>query len=91
MTLIEDYTFNNCYDLESVTLPSGITEIGIGAFQGCTSLTEFHCKALNPPTIDSSTFSSATQTDCTLYVPTGKKAAYKAADYWKDFTNIEEE
>lgn len=36
---IPDYTFYNCTDLTSVTIPDGITSIGDYAFSGCTGLT----------------------------------------------------
>ena len=34
-----DYVFYDCSDLTSLTLPSGLTEIGYGAFYGCSGLT----------------------------------------------------
>ena len=44
--------------------------------------------AESPATIKSSTFYNCYS--ATLYVPIGTKAAYQAADYWKNFTNIVE-
>lgn len=38
-TAIPDYTFYNCTDLTSITIPDGITSIGDYAFSGCTGLT----------------------------------------------------
>lgn len=38
-TTIPDYTFYNCTDLTSITIPDGITSIGDYAFSGCTGLT----------------------------------------------------
>ena len=34
-----DYAFRGCSGLTSLTLPSGVTEIGWGAFDGCKGLT----------------------------------------------------
>ena len=34
-----DYAFEGCSGLTSLTLPSGVTEIGWGAFEGCSGLT----------------------------------------------------
>ena len=34
-----DYAFRGCSGLTSLTLPSGVTEIGFGAFDGCKGLT----------------------------------------------------
>jgi hypothetical protein len=33
-------------------------------------------------------FSDVSTSQCTLYVPTGSVYLYRAADQWKDFTNI---
>ena len=37
---IEDEAFRDCSSLESITLPSTVTEIGIYAFYGCSNLRE---------------------------------------------------
>ena len=42
VTTIEECTFENCYNLTSVTLGSGITSIGISAFNGCSSLVDIY-------------------------------------------------
>ena len=36
---LELYTFASCTSLTSITLPEGLTSIGMGAFESCTSLT----------------------------------------------------
>ena len=40
VTAIGDYTFEECYGLESVCIPSTVTYIGNFAFHGCASLQE---------------------------------------------------
>ena len=35
---VDDYTFNSCYSLASITIPDGITSIGTYAFRSCYSL-----------------------------------------------------
>ncbi len=39
VTGIGDWSFENCSNLTSVTIPDGVTSIGEGAFENCSSLT----------------------------------------------------
>ena len=83
---IRNYAFLCCTSLTSVTVPNGVTSIGDSAFEDCSSLTSVIVKATTPPTIGYYTFSY--HINVTLYVPVGCKAAYQAAQYWKDFKAI---
>ena len=78
--------FNSCSGLTSITIPNSVTSIGSFAFQGCSGLTSVTVDINTPLTIESSTFSN--RANATLYVPAGTKAAYQAANYWKDFKEI---
>ncbi len=42
VTVIGDGAFNNCYELVSIDIPYGITEIRWGAFQNCSNLTSIN-------------------------------------------------
>ena len=89
VTSIGDWTFAYCSSLTSVTIPNSVTSIGDYAFSWCSSLTSITCEAITPPTIGEDAFygvSSSTP----VYVPCGRVDAYKAAEDWKDFTNIQE-
>jgi len=83
---IADKAFYGCKGLTSVTIPYCVTNIGDHAFFDCINLTSVTVKAIEPPTIELSTFNN--QHNATLYVHKGYKAAYQAAKGWKDFKEI---
>ena len=72
----------------SVTIPSSVTSIVNFAFDGCSNLTSVAVEMETPVGINSYTFSN--RKNAMLYVPYGCKAAYEAADYWKEFKEIVE-
>ena len=84
VTSIGKWAFYNCYGQTSVTIPNSVTSIGLNAFVSCTGLTSMTVEATNPPLCDNLGMS-----DISLYVPAGSIDAYKAADEWKKFTNIQ--
>ena len=86
VTSIGDFAFYNCSGLASVDIPSSVTGIGDFAFKGCNVLTNVKVGMETPLTINSYTFTN--RQNATLYVPYGSKAAYEAANYWKDFKKI---
>ena len=94
VTSIGDHAFYWCIGLPSVTIPNSVTSIGNEAFSGCTGLTSITNLATTPQAVSTYVFgnpSSNTAVDyssCTLYVPAESVEAYKAADVWKEFTNI---
>jgi len=88
VTSIGSSAFYGCTGLTSVAIPSSVASIGSSAFYGCTGLTSVTVMKEMPVTIYVSTFSN--RTNATLYVPEGCKAAYEAADYWKEFKEIVE-
>lgn len=87
VTDIRSYAFRNCENLASLTIPNSVTRIGGYAFLYCTGLTSVICKAITPPTIESTAFYGV-DISIPLYVPAQSLAAYKAADVWKDFGTI---
>ena len=86
VTSIGSYAFCRCSRLTSVTIPNSVTSIGNYAFNGCSNLTSVTVDMESPLSISSGTFSN--RANATLYVPAGCKAAYEAADYWKEFKEI---
>ena len=83
---IADYAFYKCAKLASVTLPESMTKIGKKAFADMPNSGHIYCYAETPCRISENTFNYK----CTLHVPYGCREKYKKADYWKNFTNIEE-
>ena len=82
-------SFQDCRSLTSITIPNSVTSIGTHAFQYCNNLTSVTVEWTEPISINSNdTFSN--RANATLYVPKGSKAAYEAADYWKEFKEIVE-
>ena len=85
---IGSYAFYNCYGLTSVTIPKSVTSIGDSSFRGCDVLTSVTVGMRTPVTIGETTFTN--RTNAILYVPAGCKAAYEAANYWREFKKIVE-
>ena len=79
--------FRTIRSLKSIIIPGGVTAIGATSFLGCDNLTSVTMVA-TAPISGGSEFSN--RTNATLYVQTGSKEAYEAADYWKEFKNIVE-
>lgn len=94
VTSIGANAFEKCSSLTKLVLGSKVSSIGASAFAcqlalSSNVLTEVYVKNSTPIAIDATCFASNT-TNATLYVPAGSKAAYEAADNWKDFNAIME-
>lgn len=88
VTSIGYNAFKGYTSLYSVSLPSSISSIGIGAFEGCRALELIVCEAITPPTLRTSTFYEVDKS-IPVYVPNESIVLYKTSDGWKDFENIE--
>ena len=83
---------NACFGqtgLTSVEIPSGVGTWEYNVFANCTSLREVTVRRAAPAWINWCVFTNTPQAKLT--VPVGASAAYKAKDYWKDFTEVVEE
>ena len=88
VTTIGELAFHKCTGLTSVTIPSSVTSIATEAFYGCTGLMEMVSQAATPPACGNNAFQGVDKYNCMLTIPEKSMEAYKAADGWKDFTNI---
>lgn len=89
VTTIGESAFRDCEDLTDLTIGGNVTSIGSYAFYGCSGLTSVTVEMSTPVVIEEETFSNIK--NIILYVPVGSKAAYKAANVWKDFGTVLEQ
>ncbi len=88
ITSLGDGTFYGCTGLEDLILPATLQAIGRECFACCSQLQKMTCLASIPPTIERNTFYDVKR-EIPLYVPEKSMETYKAADYWKEFTNLQ--
>lgn len=80
--------FENCNRLSTVVLRSSVTKFNFDAFAECANLKSIKSFATNPPSI-SGRFNNKNYMEMTVYVPQESLNAYKTAEGWKNFWNIE--
>ncbi len=85
------YAFESCEALQSIDIPNSVDKIGDGAFSGCNALTKVNSriKDVTKVTLGSNVFDGVLYDKCTLFIPDGTKAAYKAHAQWGLFTKVE--
>lgn len=86
ITSTSEYICFNCQKLTVLILPATVTSIGYRAFSYCEALTEIHCKATTPPTLEQYAFEDVVK-ERKIFVPQGSVEAYKTADGWSDFAD----
>lgn len=78
VTEIPATCFPDNMNLVEVTFGSNVTTIGNNVFQNAWSLTALHIKTATPPAVSGTIFPMYASY-CSVYVPTGSKAAYEEA------------
>ena len=79
--------YNYNADIRQLIIEDGVTNIGKGAFYGCSQMTDMYCYAENVPELGDEVFQFWIN-NATLHVPTVSLEAYRNAEQWKDFGNI---
>lgn len=85
---IGDRAFYLCSYLTNIELPESLTYLGKEVFFGCGAVTSISCKAVTPPSCGDNPFTDIHKS-LPLRVPAKSIEAYKSADMWKEFTNIQ--
>ena len=96
ITKIPWQNFINCSKLISITIPENVTSIGDYTFSGCTSLTQFYCMAVDPPSASKAfvyyksagNYSAVNTSAVSLYVPASGFNLYSTEEPWKSFKEI---
>lgn len=96
---IEEGLFADCGSLTPITIPKKVDRMGTGTFHNCYDLMEINVENAVPPVLEYSNglypqyagcLDYVNKDDCVLNVPVGSLEAYKSADGWKRFKNIQE-
>ncbi len=82
------YLLKDFSAINNLVIPASVTEIGEYAFTNDT-LVEITCYAETPPVIDSTAVVGVNKSTCILYVPYTSVSAYRNAEVWKEFVNIQ--
>ena len=88
--LIEEFAFSKCDQMETITIPATVTDIGGRAFKDCVGLKYITCLAVEPPNTHFTGYTELVflNVDCskiTLYVPSQSVEAYKKDYEWGQF------
>ena len=92
LSTVPTATFQECSRLHTVRIGSQTALISDYAFDGCP-LRHIYLEAYYPPLCRPEAFTtsySALLSQCTIHVPLGRSAAYKASEAWSRFANIVE-
>ena len=81
--------FRSNETLNKVTVGPNVKSLNTREFAYCDKIASITTLAVIPPTCESSTFADIDKNACKLTVPDGTVDAYKAAEGWKEFFNIE--
>ena len=90
ITFIPDFTFYDCYELKSITLPNTLIYIGKSVFED-TNITDIYCLGGNTVCVDKDFYNNAEE-EVRVHVPCGFTSKFKAFQGWNKeyFTFVEQ-
>lgn len=84
---IDEYCFQYCYQLTDVVIGSSVTRLETKPFFDCYALRDVTCLAPAPPTMYAwYSFDGSNYANVTVHVLGSSMEAYKADEYWGQFT-----
>lgn len=86
VTSIGNVAFYGYNSLTSITIPTSVKSIGEDVFLNCNSLSSIYSLNPIPPKMGRTLFMG---TKVRLYVPNEALEAYRTAEHWKQFRNIQ--
>ena len=87
---IGERAFSGCSSFDKFSFGSNVKSIGAEAFSDCVNITQIISSASIPPVCGTQALDDINKWSCVLKVPQNYKAAYQAAEQWKEFFFIED-
>jgi len=82
------YAFHGNTTINTIHIPSSVTDIGDFAFTGATDLRTIVNHSTNPPLLNERTFAGVIRESIDVWIPSGTRSAYISAG-WGNFNLIE--
>lgn len=82
------YAFDECNNIEGIILSEDIGLLPQSVFSGCSGITKFICKAIEPPVVRTGAFSSIPKDNFVLEVPEQSIQRYANDSQWGEFKRI---
>ena len=83
---VGDNAFSGCTNLKTAIIGENVESIGSSAFGGCSSLSKITCYAVEPPTVDVSSFSNY---NGYLTIPCDNFESYDIHAVWGTFKHVD--
>lgn len=90
VTIIAGRAFDNCSQLQELTLSPRITMIGKNALFNCSGLQKISIRSsITPELQGDAPLNGIDLANCKLYVPESAIETYREAEVWKNFVHVE--